>query len=79
MRIPFKKLRYTLEFFAPQFLLRHPKPYLATLSRLQEEVVLTDDHINTEALISHALHDLPIRAIHGWIFGQHALLINQLS
>lgn len=78
MRICFKKLRYTLEFFAP---LLPPKPlqsYLATLSHLQDELGLINDQVTAEALIKDALAKKPSGPIHGWIAGRHALLVNQL-
>jgi triphosphatase len=78
MRICFKKLRYTLEFFAP---LLPPKPlqtYLATLSHLQDELGLINDQVTAEALIKDALAKKPDGPIHGWVAGRHALLVNQL-
>jgi len=78
MRIAFKKLRYTLEFFAPLLSQRKLKPYLAALSQLQDELGLINDHITAEALIAEALKERPVGPIHGWISGRHALLVNEL-
>lgn len=78
MRIAFKKLRYTLEFFAPLLPPRKLKPYLAALSQLQDELGLINDHITAETLIAEALDGRPVGPIHGWISGRHALLVSAL-
>jgi CHAD domain-containing protein len=78
MRIAFKKLRYTLEFFAPLLSQRKLRPYLAALSQLQDELGLINDHVTAEALISDALKERPVGPIHGWISGRHALLVKEL-
>jgi inorganic triphosphatase YgiF len=78
MRIAFKKLRYTLEFFAPLLPQRRLKPYLAALSQLQDELGLINDHVTAETLITEALASRPAGAIHGWISGRHALLVSEL-
>jgi len=78
MRISFKKLRYTLEFFAP---LQPQKRYttnLRILSRLQNELGTINDHITAETLISETLKRRPAGPIHGWIVGRHLLLIENL-
>jgi inorganic triphosphatase YgiF len=78
MRIAFKKLRYTLEFFAPLLPQRKLRPYLAALAQLQDELGLINDHITAEALIAEALKGRPAGPIHGWISGRHTLLISEL-
>jgi inorganic triphosphatase YgiF len=78
MRIAFKKLRYTLEFFAPLLPAKRLKPYLAALARLQEELGLINDHVTAETLIAEALKGKPAGPIHGWVAGRHALLIGEL-
>jgi inorganic triphosphatase YgiF len=78
MRIAFKKLRYTLEFFAPLLPQRKLRPYLAALSQLQDELGLINDHITADALVTEALKGRPIGPIHGWISGRHALLVTEL-
>lgn len=78
MRIAFKKLRYTLEFFTPLLPPRHLKPYLAALSRLQDELGLINDHVTAETLITDALDGRPAGAVHGWTSGRHALLVSEL-
>jgi inorganic triphosphatase YgiF len=78
MRIAFKKLRYTLEFFAPLLSQRKLRPYLAALSQLQDELGLINDHITAEALLAEALKGRPVGPIHGWISGRHALLVSGL-
>jgi inorganic triphosphatase YgiF len=78
MRIAFKKLRYTLEFFAPLLPQRKLNPYLAALSQLQDELGLINDHVTAETLIAEALAGRPAGAIHGWISGRHELLVSEL-
>ncbi len=78
MRIAFKKLRYSLEFFAPLLPQRRLKPYLAALAQLQDELGLINDHITAETLIVEALAGHPAGPVHGWISGRHALLVEEL-
>jgi inorganic triphosphatase YgiF len=78
MRIAFKKLRYTLEFFAPLLPPKRLKPYLATLAKLQNELGLINDHVTAETLIREALKEKLAGPVHGWISGRHALLISEL-
>lgn len=78
MRIAFKRLRYTLEFFAPLLPPRSLKPYLAALSQLQDELGLINDHVTAETLIAEALAGRPDGPIQGWISGRHALLVSEL-
>ena len=78
MRIAFKKLRYTLEFFAPLLPRRRLCPYLAALSQLQDELGLINDHVTAETLIAEALDGRPHGPIHGWIVGRHSLLVSEL-
>ena len=78
MRIAFKKLRYSLEFFAPLLPPRRLKPYLAALSQLQDELGLINDHVTAETLITEALDGHPAGPVHGWIVGRHALLISEV-
>ena len=78
MRISFKKLRYAVEFFAP---LLSPKPlkrYLPSLTRLQDELGLINDHVTAQSLLDEALSNRPTGPIHGWIAGRHALLVGEL-
>lgn len=78
MRICFKKLRYSLEFFEPLLAKRKLAPYLAALSQLQDELGLINDHITAEELLQEALGKRPHGPIHGWVAGRHALLIGEL-
>lgn len=78
MRICFKKLRYSLEFFHPLLPGKRLKPYLAALSKLQDELGLINDHITAEALIRETIANHPASTMHGWVAGRHALLISQL-
>lgn len=78
MRIAFKKLRYTLEFFTPLLPQRRLRPYLAALSQIQDELGLINDHLTAETLIAEALDGRPHGPIHGWISGRHALLVSEL-
>ena len=78
MRICFKKLRYTLEFFEPLLAAKRLKPYLAALGQLQDELGLINDHITAEALISEVLGKKSPGPIHGWVAGRHNLLVSEL-
>ncbi len=78
MRIMFKKLRYTLEFFAPLLPQKKLRPYLAALSHLQDELGLINDHVTAEALIKDSLAKRPVGAIQGWVAGRHILLVSEL-
>ena len=78
MRICFKKLRYTLEFFAPLLPNKRLTPYLSALNQLQDELGLINDHVTAEILIGVALAKRPKGAVHGWVLGRHALLIGEL-
>lgn len=78
MRIAFKKLRYTLEFFTPLLPPRRLKPYLAALAQLQDELGLINDQVTAETLIAEALAGRPAGPIHGWIAGRHELLVSEL-
>ena len=79
MRINFKKLRYTLEFFAPLLNGKRVRPYLAALGQLQDELGMINDHITAEALIEEVLGQRQAGPIHGWIAGRHALLIGAID
>lgn len=79
MRIAFKKLRYTLEFFALLQPTRKLRPYLAALIRLQDELGLINDHITASALIEQELGGRPAGPVQGWIAGRHSLLIASLE
>ena len=79
MRISFKKLRYTLEFFSPLMSAKRLAPYLAALSQLQDELGLINDHVTAEALLHDALGKQTTGAIHGWIAGRHDLLLGRLG
>lgn len=78
MRICFKKLRYTLEFFAPLLAGKHLQPYLSVLNQLQDELGMINDHITAEMLINSVLPKHHKGPIHGWIMGRHELLIGEL-
>ncbi len=79
MRIAFKKLRYTLEFFTPLVASRKFRPYLAALTQLQDELGLINDHMTAAALIEQELDGHPAGPVQGWIAGRHALLIASLE
>jgi len=79
MRIAFKKLRYTLEFFIPLVASRKLRPYLAALTQLQDELGLINDHITAGTLIEQELNGHPAGPVQGWIAGRHALLVASLE
>ncbi|PKO88200.1 MAG: inorganic triphosphatase [Betaproteobacteria bacterium HGW-Betaproteobacteria-10] len=78
MRISFKKLRYTLEFFAPLLPPKHLSPYLIALAQLQDELGLINDHVTAATLIKESLAKRPSGPIQGWVAGRHALLLEAL-
>jgi CHAD domain-containing protein len=78
LRIAFKKLRYTTEFFAPLLPEKRLAAYLAVLGRLQDELGLINDHITAQTLIKDVLAKRPPGPIQGWMAGRHALLVDQL-
>jgi len=78
MRICFKKLRYTLEFFEALLAKKRLAPYLAALSQLQDELGLINDHCTADELIRETLHQRPPGPIHGWMAGRHHLLVSEL-
>lgn len=78
MRIHFKKLRYTLEFFAALLPPRKLKPYLAALAQLQDELGLINDHVTAETLIAEVLDGVKPGPVQGWIAGRHQLLLAEL-
>jgi CHAD domain-containing protein len=79
MRITFKKLRYTLEFFSPLLTPKEKRLNMASLTKLQDELGLIIDHITAEALIAEVLTLRPPQPIHGWISGRHQLLVSELQ
>ena len=79
MRIRFKKLRYTLEFFSALLPAKRLTGYLAALSQLQDELGLINDHVTAEMLIHDVLGKQSKGAAHGWIAGRHQLLIDNSS
>lgn len=79
MRIYFKKLRYTLEFFAPLVNCKRLPPYLATLNRLQGQLGLINDHITAQSLVKSVLAKHPAGLLDGWLAGRHELLTDQLA
>lgn len=78
MRICFKKLRYTLEFFEGLLPKKRLLPYLSALGQLQDELGLINDHITAEQLLKEALGKRPPGPIHGWVAGRHQLLVSEL-
>ena len=79
MRIAFKKLRYTLELFAPLANPTKLRPYLATLARLQDELGKINDHVTAESLVAKAIGNGSNHTIQAWVSGRHALLIERLD
>jgi inorganic triphosphatase YgiF len=78
MRLKFKRLRYSLEFFGPLFPRKKLQPYLAVLSQLQDELGLINDHVTAEILVNDVLKKNPAGPIHGWVSGRHELLVGAL-
>ncbi len=78
MRLAFKKLRYTLEFFASLLPRRRLGAYLAALAQLQDELGLINDHATAAELVEKVLGERYQGPILGWIAGRHALLVEEL-
>jgi CHAD domain-containing protein len=79
MRIAFKKLRYTLEFFSPLVSPKKLHPYLAALTHLQDQLGLINDHVTAETLIQNEIEKGQAGPLRGWISGRHALLVDGLA
>lgn len=79
MRIYFKKLRYTLEFFSPLVSSKRLPSYLVALNRLQDELGLINDHITAQTLVNSVLGKHPAGFLDGWLEGRHKLLTDQLA
>ena len=78
MRIRFKKLRYSLEFFEALLPKKRLASYLFVLSQLQDELGLINDQITASELLKDALGKKNPGPIHGWVAGRHELLVNDL-
>ncbi len=78
MRIAFKKLRYTLEFFAPVLPPLRLKVYMDAVVRLQEQLGLINDHVTAETLIAEVQKECSTGPVCGWVVGRHALLLDSL-
>jgi inorganic triphosphatase YgiF len=78
LRIRFKKLRYTLEFFASLLPARRLRPYAAALAQLQDELGLINDHVTAIDLVSRLPDKYRSGPVLGWLSGRHALLLAQL-
>lgn len=78
MRLRFKKLRYAMEFVMPLLPIRRMKPYLNTLSKLQESLGSINDLVTAGFLINDIQSNKSTSTTHGWIAGREALLVEQL-
>jgi triphosphatase len=78
LRIALKRLRYTLEFFAPLLPDRRLNSYLGALAWLQDELGQVNDHVTAETLISETLTKGSMGMIHGWVAGRQSLLVENL-
>ena len=78
LRIRFKRLRYTLEFFAPLFPRKKLQAYHCKLARLQDQLGLLNDHVTARGLLTR--HHLKGEGgvVHGWISGRYQLLLDAL-
>lgn len=79
MRIAFKKLRYTLEFFLPLVSPKKLRPYLTALTQLQDQLGLINDHVTAETLIQNEIEKGQAGPLRGWISGRHTLLVDGLA
>lgn len=78
MRICFKKLRYSLEFFAPLLPRKRRSQYLWALAALQDELGQINDHITAKLLVEEVLNRQFRTSVHAWISGRHELLLSAL-
>ncbi|MBA4078444.1 MAG: hypothetical protein C0508_25670, partial [Cyanobacteria bacterium PR.023] len=78
MRISFKKLRYSLEFFLPLLEPRQSCTYLYTLTRIQDDLGRINDHSNALLLVTSKTNGRP-SSIVSWISGRHQLLVFHLQ
>lgn len=71
LRIAIKRLRYTLEFFAPLFPRKAVRTYLGRMMALQEDLGLLNDVANAELRLADCATKNPALAegvafVHGW-------------
>ena len=79
LRIAFKKLRYTLEFFAPLLPPKRLKRQLAKLSQLQDELGQINDLATAEMFVTDVLHGRNIGLVHGWVAGRIQMLVSRIE
>lgn len=78
LRIAFKHLRYALEFLAPFYSRKALRPYLASVSELQELLGAINDIAVAEAHIAGLPRLESDTLIRGWLDGQRAPLLDIL-
>lgn len=78
MRIAFKKLRYTLDFFSPLIPPREMPRQSKILAALQNELGYINDHVTAQSLLVNLAGRLDISLVSGWIAGRHELLLKTL-
>lgn len=79
LRIAFKKLRYSLEFFSPLLAEKPLANYLDALIHLQDELGLINEHLTASSLIEQLPEKHNARIMHGWLCGRLQLLTARLS
>lgn len=83
LRIAIKRLRYTLEFFAPLFPRKAVRAYLGRMMALQEDLGLLNDVANAELRLADCATKNPALAegvafVHGWYATRLADLLQRI-
>jgi len=83
LRIAIKRLRYTLEFFAPLFPRKTVRAYLGRMASLQEDLGLLNDLANAELRLADCATKNPALAegvafVHGWYATRLAELLRRI-
>jgi adenylate cyclase len=83
LRIAIKRLRYTVEFFAPLFPRKAARAYLSRMMALQEDLGLLNDVANAELRLADCATKNPALAegvafVHGWYATRLAELLQRI-
>jgi adenylate cyclase len=83
LRIAIKRLRYTVEFFAPLFPRKAVRAYLGRMMVLQEDLGLLNDVANAELRLADCATKNPATAegvafVHGWYATRLSALLQRI-
>jgi CHAD domain-containing protein len=83
LRIAIKRLRYTVEFFAPLFARKAVRNYLGRMASLQEDLGVLNDLANAELRLADCARENPVLAegvafVHGWYATRLTALLQRI-